>query len=74
MMKQNPCEKILLVDNLGIRLIYCPECEVVELEIGAISIRLNPDAVQKIANAMMKASLKLDRVQYQDQFQAGQLH
>jgi uncharacterized membrane-anchored protein YhcB (DUF1043 family) len=64
-MKQNPCTKVILAENLGLRLIYCSECEVVELEIGAISVRLSPNAIQRIANIMMKASLKLDKVKHE---------
>lgn len=59
----NPtCEKIILADSLGVRLYYCPNCEVVELELGSISIRLSPSSIQSIANIMMKASLRLDTV------------
>lgn len=55
-----PCNKVELANAYGIRLIYCASCQVVELEIGAISLRLCPDMVQRIANVMMKASLRLD--------------
>ena len=34
----------------------------VELEIGAVSVRLCPDVIQQVANVMMKASLQLDQV------------
>ncbi len=61
-MMNNPCDKLILAEGLGIRLIYCKNCEVIELEIGAISLRLNPSHVQQIANVMMKASLRLDRM------------
>lgn len=65
-MNQSPdnaaCEKIILADSLGVRLCYCPNCEVVELELGSISIRLSPSSIQSIANIMMKASLRLDAV------------
>ena len=53
------CEKIELANSCGVRLIYCQDCQVVELEIGAISVRLCPDVIQRIANVMMKASLQL---------------
>lgn len=58
----DPCEKIILAENFGVRLIYCKKCDVVELEIGAISLRLEPTHMQQIANILMKASLKLDRM------------
>jgi len=61
-MNQAACEKIVLADALGVKLLYCENCEIVELEIGAMSIRLSPDMIQRMANVMMKASLKLDRV------------
>jgi hypothetical protein len=58
----SPCDKLILAEGLGVRLIYCKNCDVIELEIGAISLRLNPNHVQQIANVMMKASLRLDRM------------
>lgn len=62
-MKETACEKIILAQSLGVRLTFCPDCNVVELEIGAISLRLNPDTTQRIANIMMKASLQLDHIE-----------
>jgi hypothetical protein len=59
---KSPCDKLILAEGLGVRLIYCKNCDVIELEIGAISLRLNPSHVQQIANVMMKASLRLDRM------------
>jgi len=61
-MNQTPCKKVVLADSMGLRLIYCKECNVVEFEIGAVSLRLCPDVVQRMANMLMKASLKLDRL------------
>ncbi len=58
----NPCEKIILAESLDVRLIYCKNCDVIELEIGAISMRLAPTHMQQVANVMMKASLRLDRM------------
>lgn len=62
-MRDNACDKIELANSLGVRLMYCKSCEVVELEIGATSLRLSPDRIQRVANVMMKASLRLDHVQ-----------
>ena len=59
-MKNDACEKVVLAGSAGCRLIYCEACRVVELEIGAVSMRLNPDVLQRVANVMMKAALKLD--------------
>jgi hypothetical protein len=60
--EQAICEKIELANSCGVRLVYCQDCNVVELEIGAISVRLCPDVIQRIANVMMKASLKLEHI------------
>ena len=72
----DPCEKLILAEGLGARLIYCKNCDVIELEIGAVSLRLSPNHVQQIANVMMKASLRLDRIvnlnHTQDSMQAMQ--
>ena len=59
-MINDPCEKLIMAEGLGVRLIYCKDCNVIELEIGAICLRLSPNHVQQIANVMMKASLRLD--------------
>ena len=56
------CDKLILAEGLGVRLVYCKNCDVIELELGAISVLLSPNHVQQIANIMMKASLKLDRM------------
>ena len=62
-MKEDFCDKLILADSLGVRLTYCQNCNVVELEIEAISLRLNPDVIQQVANIMMKASLQLDHIE-----------
>lgn len=56
------CEKFELTGTDGFRVIYCRRCDVVELEIGALSLRLSPEMVQRFANILMKASLRLERV------------
>ena len=67
----DPCEKLILAEGLGARLIYCKNCDVIELEIGAVSLRLNPNHMQQIANVMMKASLRLDRIVNVNNLSAG---
>lgn len=61
--KKDPCTKLTLAESLGVRLVYCQACELVELELGAISIKLSPDKIQRMANLLMKASLRLDHLQ-----------
>ena len=61
-MRSNLCDKIELASGLGVWLLFCKKSQVVEMEIGAISLKLSPDTIQHVANIMMKASLKLDHV------------
>ena len=61
-MTNDPCEKLILAEGIGVRLIYCKNCDVIELEIGAISLRISPAHIQQIANVLMRASLRLDRM------------
>lgn len=61
-MRSNLCDKIELASGLGVRLLFCNKSQVVEMEIGAISVKLSPDMIQRVANIMMKASLRLDHV------------
>ena len=68
-MSETLCKKIELANGLGVRLLYCENCQVVELEIGAMTLKLSPDKIQRMANIMMKASLKLDHVNAANQSQ-----
>lgn len=61
-MRSNFCDKIEIASGVGVRLLFCKKCQVVEMEIGAISLKISPDMIQRVANIMMKASLKLDHV------------
>ena len=62
-MRQINCKKIELASALNMRLLYCKNCEVITLEIGAISLNLSQNTIWRIANMMMKASLKLENIQ-----------
>lgn len=55
----NDYVKVVLENSIGLRMLYYKDCKIVELEIGAVSLRLYPDALQRMANMMMKASLQL---------------
>ena len=61
-MTTEACKKINIGESLGIKIVFCEDCNVVELEIGAVSVRLCPDVIQQVANVMMKASLQLDQL------------
>lgn len=71
------CEKVVLAETAGFRVIYCMQCQVVELEMGALSMRLTPEIVQQFANILMKGSLRLERLTHTGLYQkpmAGTLH
>ncbi len=40
-MSETLCKKIELANGLGVRLLYCENCQVVELEIGAMTLKLS---------------------------------
>ena len=61
-MSLSECTKIELANSLDVRLLCCETCGVVKLEIGAISSKLSTDMILRVANIMMKASLKLAHV------------
>jgi len=58
-------DDVILADNLGLKLVFKPHNNMVELELGAIAIKLSPDKIQRVANLLMKASLKLDKVEHE---------
>lgn len=60
MLENQSCRKIELASTCGFRVMYCQECQIVELEIGALTLRFSPEFVQRFANIMMKASLRLE--------------
>ena len=46
MATDNLCHRILLAKNQGCKVIYCEECDVTELEIGAMSLRLASESIE----------------------------
>ena len=46
------CQKILLSDQTGLRVHYCQNHRTIELEIGAISVRLDEDALAMMSEAL----------------------
>jgi len=69
-MSETLCKKIELANGLCMRLCYCQNCQLVELEIGSITLKLSPANIQRMANIMMKASLKLEHINAASKSQA----
>ncbi len=59
MLNNKPCNRILLAGTVGCRVVYCEECGVAEMEIGAVSIRLELNALHDLKAVLGQASMKL---------------
>lgn len=58
-MNTNPCKRILLAGVDGCRVSYCEDCHVAEVEVGALSLRLEAHAFANLSEIMQEASAKL---------------
>jgi hypothetical protein len=59
-MKQNePCKRVLLAGENGCRVLYCEACQISEIEIGALSLRLEEGALHQLHKTIEQALIKL---------------
>lgn len=59
-MNQNePCKRVLLAGENGCRVVYCEACQVAELEIGALSLRLEERSLHQVHKTLEQALIKL---------------
>lgn len=56
----NTCSKNVLAGEAGCRVLYCGHCRVVEIEIGALSLRLQPESLMGLATVLATAAASLD--------------
>jgi hypothetical protein len=59
MKSSNTCHRIVLAGEEGCRVLYCEDCKVAELEIGAMSLRLEAHAFESLAVMMRHAEQRL---------------
>lgn len=59
MSKEEPCKRILLAGADGCRIVYCEGCAIAELELGAISVRLEESALHNLQAILGQALIKL---------------
>ncbi len=59
MRQDEACRRILLAGADGCRIVYCESCGVAELELGAISVRLELNALHNLQAVLGQASMKL---------------
>ncbi len=79
MKSKNACHRIVLAGEEGCRVLYCEDCKVAELEIGAMSLRLEMQAFDTLAAMVQQAEKRLALVKaatLQDRFTArsGNVH
>lgn len=58
-MAQPTCNRILLADNAGCRVAFCQTHQVAELEIGAMSLRLDVETFSNLNNIVQEAMQKI---------------
>lgn len=59
MRQDEACRRIFLAGADGCRIVYCESCSVAELELGAISVRLELNALHNLQAVLGQASMKL---------------
>ncbi len=74
-MKSNEvCKRIVLAGAEGCRVLYCESCHVAELEVGAMSLRLELTAFNSLSELLKEASARLavfNAAQAAHQFEAN---
>lgn len=59
-MNTTPCKRIVLAGIHGCRVSYCEDCRVAEIEVGALSLRLEVQAFGNLTEVLREANAKLD--------------
>jgi hypothetical protein len=59
MREDEDCRKIVLAGAEGCRIVYCEGCQVAEVELGAISVRLELTALYNLQTVLGHAAIKL---------------
>ena len=61
MASEQSCYKVVLAESASIRIIHCQRHQMVELEIGPISMRLHKSSFSTLGFLIAEATSKLDR-------------
>ena len=59
MSKEETCKRILLAGAEGCRIVYCEKCKIAEMELGAMSVRLEVSALHNLQAMLGQATQKL---------------
>jgi len=63
MNKTKQCKRVVLAGTAGCQVVYCPDCEIAELEIGAMNIRLEEAVFRTLVGMMNSAAKSLESMQ-----------
>jgi hypothetical protein len=77
MRKDEACKRIVLAGAEGCKIVYCEGCEVAEMELGAISVRLELSALNNLHTILGQAAMKLSvlkAIKVSPDFQYDQLN
>ncbi len=55
--------KTLLAGNDDGNVVYCESCNVLELSLGALTLRLNPESLHSLSSVLNLAKIRLDQLQ-----------
>ena len=70
MQKEESCLRILLAKNAAGRIGFCENCDVVELEIGAISLRITAEDLHIVALLVKDADVRLVYYRLEKEYQS----
>ena len=59
MEKAETCKRVPLAGTDGCKIIYCEACNIAEMELGAISVRLELNAIHNLQAVLAQAAMKL---------------
>lgn len=59
MRKNESCRRVVLAGENGCRVVFCEACEVAELELGAMSVRLEESSLHQLHETLSQALIKL---------------
>jgi hypothetical protein len=56
-------KKVRLSGNDDCCVVFCPECNVLELNLGASTVRINPESLHTLSSTLNHAKVRLDQLQ-----------
>jgi hypothetical protein len=56
-------KKIHLSGNDDCCVVFCPECKVLELNLGATTLRINPESLHMLSSTLNHAKVRLAQIQ-----------